>query len=403
MKNSGVKGRTEKGVLAAITLSHLAQHFCVGFSVLYPDIMSDLHLNYTQLGMMSGANSIVSGFIQMLWSLLSRSFAKRVLLGFGNALTSIGFFVMGASHRFIGLVAGNVASGVGQAAQHPVGASMITQKFPREKVPWALSIHYGLGFVGNIVSPVVLSMVAVSFGWRRATYFLAVVPLMAGLFLLYYLKGEESASRSIEERERANLWDDVKSAIRIRGAMLIIAAESFAVGGTGMGVIVTYAPLFLNRGLNVESLEMSVIYSIAVVGGVVGTLIVGRLGHKFGNLKTATPIMGLGSLLILLLVAYSSFNMLLVPHLFIIGATSFSCGSLLQAHLASISTPRQRDVLFGLYFTISQGISSIWMTLTGFLIDLYGSFNPAWVLRAALGTVAFLLLLLARKASPTRG
>jgi MFS family permease len=183
--------------------------------------------------------------------------------------------------------------------------------------------------------------------------------------------------------------------------MLIIAAESFAVGGTGMGVIVTYAPLFLNRGLNVESLEMSVIYSIAVVGGVVGTLIVGRLGHKFGNLKTATPIIGLGSLLILLLVAYSSFNMLLVPHLFIIGATSFSCGSLLQAHLASISTPRQRDVLFGLYFTISQGISSIWMTLTGFLIDMYGSFNPAWVLRAALGTVAFLLLMLAHKASTT--
>jgi sugar phosphate permease len=195
MKNSGTKGRTEKGVLAAITSSHLAQHFCVGFSVLYPDIMSDLGLNYTQLGIMSGANSIVSGFIQMLWSLLSRSYAKRVLLGLGNGLTSIGFFVMGASHGFMELVVGNVASGVGQAAQHPVGASMITQKFPREKMPWALSTHYGLGFVGNIVSPVVLSMIAVSFGWRRAAYFLAIIPLIAGLFLLYYLRGEESASR----------------------------------------------------------------------------------------------------------------------------------------------------------------------------------------------------------------
>lgn len=393
--NSEGHGRSEKGVLAAITSSHLAQHFCVGFSVLYPDIMSDLNLNYTQLGVMSGASSIVSGFLQILWSLLSRNVPKRVLLGFGNILMSIGTFAMGASHRFTELVVGNIASGVGQAAQHPVGASIITQKFPRERVPGALSTHYGLGYIGNIVSPVLLSIVATSFGWRQATYLLAVIPLMAGLSILYYLRGEESASRSIQKNERANLWEDMKSAARIRGAMLVVAAEAFAVGGTGMGVIITYAPLFLRRGLNVESLEMSAIYSISVVGGVVGTLVVGRLAHRFGNLRTATPVIGGGSLLILLLTAYSSFNFLLIPHLFIIGATSFSCGSLLQAHLASISTPRQRDVLFGLYFTISSGVSSIWTTLTGFLIDTYGSFTPAWVLRATLGTIAFLLLILA--------
>ena len=346
---------------------------------------------------MSGASSIVSGFIQMLWSLLSRSFAKRVLLGFGNILMSIGIFTMGAARGFVELVVGNVASGTGQAAQHPVGASILTQKFPREKVSGALSIHYGLGYIGNIISPVLLSMVAISFGWRQATYLLAVIPLMAGLSVLYYLKGEGSASRSIQDGERANLWEDLRSAIRIRGAMVIVVAESFAVGGTGMGVIITYAPLFLKRGLGVESLEMSMIYSIAVIGGVVGTLVVGRLAHRFGNLRTATPVIGAGSLLILLLIAYGSFHILLVLHLFIIGATSFSCGSLLQAHLASVSTPRQRDVLFGLYFAISHGVSSIWTTLTGFLIDTYSSFNPAWILRAALGAIAFLLLILAMR------
>jgi len=402
MNNSKGPRRTEKGVLAAITSSHLAQHFCVGFSVLYPDIMSDLNLNYTELGVVSGANSIVSGFIQMLWSLLSRSVAKRALLGFGNVVMSTGIFVMGLSHRFVELLTGNVATGVGQAAQHPVGASIITQKFPKERVPGALSIHYGFGYIGNIISPVLLSIVATSFGWRFATYLLAVVPLMAGSSILLYLRGEDSASRSIQERERANLWEDVRSAVRIRGAMLVVAAESFAVGGTGMGVIITYAPLFLRLGLNVESLEMSAIYSISVVGGVIGTLLVGRLAHRYGNLETATPVIGAGSLLILLLTVYGSFNVLLIPHLFIIGATSFSTASLLQAHLASVSTPRQRDVLFGLYFTISQGISSIWTTLTGFLIDAYGSFNPAWIFRAILGTVALLLLIIARtKRSPT--
>ena len=183
-----------------------------------------------------------------------------------------------------------------------------------------------------------------------------------------------------------------------------VAGEAFAVGGTGMGVIITYTPLFLRRGLNVESLETSVVYSIAVIGGVVGTLVMGHLAQRLGNLKTALPIMGAGPLLILLLTLYDSFSFLLVVHLFAVGATSFSFSSLLQAHLASISTQRQRDIMFGLYFTIAHGLSSVWTAVTGLLIDTYGSFNPAWILRAILGLIAFCLVLLAslqQKAEPS--
>lgn len=386
-------GKSERGVLAAVTFSHLAQHFYVGLSVLYPNIMTDLNLNYTQLGIMTGTTAIISGFLQMVWSLLNRYASRRVLLGIGNILMSVGCFFMGRANRFIEMIGGNIVSGSGQAAQHPVGTSIITHKFPREKVSRALSIHYGLGYVGNIISPVLLSLIAMSMGWRRATYVLAIIPLMTGLTVLYYLRGEESALRSIQGRERANLWEDIKSAIRIRGVILIMAAQAFAVGGTGMGVIITYTPLFLKNKLGVGSLETSVIYSIAVIGGVLGTIIFGHLASKFGNLKMATAIVGTCSMLILLLTFHNSFNILLIPHLFVIGATSFACSSLLQAHLASISTPRQRDIVIGLFFTVGFGISSIWTTLTGFLIDAYDSFNPAWVLRATLGAIAFLLII----------
>ena len=395
MKGSGPGGRSEKGVLTAVTSSHLAQHFCVGFSVLYPDMMSDLGLNYTQLGIMDGFTSVVAGFLQMLWSLLSRHASRGILLGLGNIMMSIGISAMGLARGFVQLIGGSVVRGSGQAAQHPIGASIITEKFPSERTSRALSVHYGLGYVGNIVSPVVLASIAIVLGWRQASYILAIVPFMTGVSLLHYLRGEESASKTIRGTEKGNLWEDVKSVIHVRSAMLVIAGEAFAVGGTGMGVIITYTPLFLRRGLNVESLETSVVYSVAVIGGVVGTLVIGHLAHRFGNLRMAIPIMGAGPLLILFLTAYASFNVLLIAHLFIIGATSFSFSSLLQAHLASISTQRQRDILFGLYFTIAHGLSSMWTALTGFLIDTYGSFNPAWILRAILGFIAFFLVILA--------
>ena len=364
-------------------------------SVLYPDIMRDLSLNYTQLGIMTGTSSIIAGFLQMAWSLLVRYLPRRILLGFGNILVSIGCFIMGSAQRFTDMVGGNVVSGGGQAAQHPVGTSILAQKFSREKVAGALSIHYGLGYIGNIISPILLSFIAISFGWRQALYVLAAVPFMTGLTVLYFLRGDGFASRSNEEKGRGDLWKDLKSAVHVRGAFLIIAAEAFAIGGSGMGVITTYTPVFLKNFLNVGSFETSIIYAIAVVGGVIGTVLFGRLANRLGNLRTAALITGLSSLLILLLRSYSLFDILIIPHLFIIGATSFAGSSLLQAHLVSVTTQSERDIVIGLYFTIGFGCSSIWTTLTGLVIDTYGSFNPAWLLRAALGTVAFTLMILA--------
>jgi MFS family permease len=140
--------------------------------------------------------------------------------------------------------------------------------------------------------------------------------------------------------------------------------------------------------------ETSIIYSIAVAG-VIGTIMFGHMANKYGNLKTVATIIGICSILILLLTFYHSFNLFILFHLFLIGTTSFASSSLLQAHLSSISTPRQRDILIGLFFTVGFGISSVWTTIAGFLIDIYQSFNPVWILRSFLGIIAFFLLMYA--------
>lgn len=391
------ESKTEKSILALVTLSHLAQHFTVGLSVLYPDIMSDLSLNYTQLGIMTGSMRIISGFLQMVWSILNRYLSRRILLGLGNLLMSLGCFIVGRAGSFVELLGGNIVRGSGQAAQHPVGTSIITQKFPLKKISWALSIHYGLGYVGNIISPILLSSIALYINWRWATYLLTIVPLFTGILVLYFLRKEESTLKSVQNLGETSLFRDMRSVIRVKGALLVIAAQAFAVGGTGMGVIITYTPLFLNNILNVGIFETSVIYSLAVLGGVLGTIMFGRLSVRIGSLKTAYLVVGVCSILISLLTVYRSFNYLLVLHLFLVGTTSFASGSLLQAHLSSISTPGQRDVVLGLYFTIGFGLSSIWTALTGYLIDVYSSFTPAWILRAILGTIAFILIVYASR------
>ncbi len=383
--------KPERLVLAVVTLSHLAQHFNVGLSVLYPEIMTTLNLNYTQLGVMTGAASMISGFLQMLWSILNRYLSRRILLGMGNLLIAGGTLLIGAATRFMDLVAGTVVNRVGTSVQHPVGSSILSQKFTKERVTSALSIHYGLGYVGNIISPVFLSTIALVAGWRQAIYVLAVIPLATSLLLFYFLRGEASAAKSVPIAG-SRFWEDARSVIRIEGVILIIAAQAFIVGGTGMGVIITYTPLFLENVLHLGTLESSFIYAFAVVGGVLGTIVFGHLANRFGNLNIAVVIAATCSILIFFLVFQDALNLILILQLFLIAATGFTSSSLLQAHLAAISTPSQRDILLGLYFTIGFGTSSLWTTITGIVIDAYG-FDAAWIFRAVLGAIAFVILL----------
>ena len=77
MSEGNVKGNSETRTLAAVAFSHVAQHFFVDLSVLYPAMMADLDLNYTWLGIMTAVAAIMSGFLQMAWSLLNLLKPKR--------------------------------------------------------------------------------------------------------------------------------------------------------------------------------------------------------------------------------------------------------------------------------------------------------------------------------------
>jgi predicted MFS family arabinose efflux permease len=133
---------------------------------------------------------------------------------------------------------------------------------------------------------------------------------------------------------------------------------------------------------------------------IIGTIAIGHLADRFGHLQTATACTIGTVVMIYPMTFYSAFTPILIPHLFALGVTCFSITSLLQAHLAIVSSPSQRDTLLGLFFTIGFGISSIWTTLMGFLIEEYRSFNPVWILMAGLGLVAIVMLIGAYRTRP---
>jgi FSR family fosmidomycin resistance protein-like MFS transporter len=392
-------GKSERYVLGTLTISHVAQHLFSGAPILYESIKQDLGLSYTQIGVIVGVANILGGFLQMIYSVAGRWVSRRLLLSGSNFFMSIGCAMTGAAGQFEAVISGNAVAGVGQAGTHPVSSSIIGSKFERKGVGGALSIFYGLGYVGNIISPILLSGIAVLAGWRSAFYLLAILFVIAGIITLWGLRGEASADRAVAKQSNRRLFDDIKSALKVRGAIPILVAQAFISGGTGMGVMTTWVPVYMRdatKGLGLAVGFAGIVSSLATVGGVLGTIYLGKIADQRGYLRIAMFSLMTTTTMIFLLTFYTGFNLLLIPHLFILSMTTFSMSSLLQAHLARSASPAERDILLGLFFTFGFGISSLWSTLLGAVIDTY-SFNLVWYTMVGAGVGALICLIIAAR------
>ena len=170
-----------------------------------------------------------------------------------------------------------------------------------------------------------------------------------------------------------------------------------------MGVMTTWVPVYLRdatKGLGLTVGFAGIVSSLATVGGVLGTIYFGRIADQKGYLKIAMISLVTTTAMIFLLTFYTDFNLLLVPHLFILSMTTFSMSSLLQAHLARTASAAERDILLGLFFTFGFGVSSLWSTLLGAVIDTY-SFNLVWYTMVGAGVGALICLVIASRGPPT--
>lgn len=388
--------RSNRLVMSGISVSHFAQHLYAGSSILYNNIMEDLNLNYTQLGLIVGIVNVLGGLLQIVYSVVSRWIPRRLLLLGSNFAMSLGSIVTGIADRFEGLMAGKAVMGIGQAGIHPLSSSIISSKFDK-RLGSMFSIFYGLGYVGNIVSPILLSSVALFAGWRNAFLLLASIFFVTSLIVFYVLRGETSADKIPLTESKTGLLGDVKAAFKVKGAIPILVAQSFISGGTGMGVMTTWVPVFLrdaSKGLGLTVGFAGIITSLATIGGVFGTFYLGRLGDRVGYVKVASMSLGITTATIFMLTFYKGYNLLLIPHLFVLSMTTFGMSSLLQAQLVKNATQAEKDVLLGFYFTFGFGVNALWSTLLGALIDSF-SFNAIWLTMVGAGLAAQVCLIFA--------
>lgn len=385
-------------ILAIVSLAHAVNHaYSTLMPLIYPVVVSEFRLSYSQIGLMVGIASAVSGLIQMAFSYLSRFIARRVLLGGGLIVMAISSVATGLARNFNLFFLGNLFARIGGSPQHPVGTSILSDHFEIERRGFALSAHISGGNVGTVAVPLIGTFLIASFGWRPAMFVFAAAAALVGLLLIFLTDETKSLNANSPEQSLAasrNTLNDIKKILSDRNVQLIFLVSTIAAGGRGLGVVITYVPLYLNNILKLDQTYAGILFTLLLTGSVIGPLFFGKASDVRGRRAILILTYCLAAIVTIIFTLLGGTDWLLPIILLSMGIFVYAESPLLQAFLADASLYLNRDLAFGLYFTAAFGVGSFWASLMGWIIDRFGFATGFYVMTASYVASALLLLLI---------
>ena len=176
--------RRDATVISLVGFAHGTSHFFhFVMPPLFPWLMRDFSLTFTQVGSAMTVFFVVSGIGQALAGFVVDRFgALRVLCG-GVALLCLGGFVLAAAPSFAGVLAAAAVAGVGNCVFHPADYTILNRRVSTRRLGHAFSVHGLTGSLGWAAAPVFVIALAQGFGWRTAAAGASCVGLAALAFL----------------------------------------------------------------------------------------------------------------------------------------------------------------------------------------------------------------------------
>jgi len=285
-------------------------------NLLVDPIKADLGLSDLQVSLLQGfafALLYTIMAIPLAW-MADRYNRKWVILG-GVICWSAATFGSGMAMGFAALFMARMFIGIGEATLSPAGMSMLSDSFTKERLPTAISIFTGTGFVGSGLALLVggyLYAQLVSMGPQTMWFgtfqpwqltFMAVSMLSVPVFLLLLLVREpirKDGSKVVAAEDNPpvlEIFTFLRANVRVL-LPLMFGFSCFAAAQFGLGA---WAPSYFIRVHGWTPMDVGQLFGPVVMlgglGGVVGGGVVAQLLLDRG-LRDATLLVPMGAVVI---------------------------------------------------------------------------------------------------------
>jgi len=390
------------------------------FSIFFPTLLDDLGWTRAMLGFGLTLHMWVYATTVIVIGILVDKYGARLIMVMGGLLILLGL-VLTSAMRFLwqfyiyyGII---LALGVAATLSVPVQATARKWFIKRAGLATALAasgMNLGFGLV-VLVSPTLIGL----FGWRRSWLYIgcvagAAIVLLAGVVVRkdpesmgLYPDGAAAPPAAPENKPGPGSVDHgepawtVPEALKTRSYWLLlfgyglIGVNYIGVSGhvTAWGLeVASAAKIPPHEAMNVIKLSVFLLATLAAVGGLIGGPLSDRIGRKpvfvasnlllFGTFIYATRVHTLPGLLVVCLAS---------------GILLGLCIPLWAVYLGDIFGRASLASLFGL-LTFSMGIiGGSGPVIFGWIFDVTGSYDMAWLFAASTTLITCVLVLLTRK------
>jgi ACS family hexuronate transporter-like MFS transporter len=333
-------------------------------ALLAPTILGELHLSAEQYGWMISCFSVAYTVGNPLWGIVIDRLGLRV----GMLLAVAIWTAASASHALVGSFVGFALArgllGFGEGATFPGGLRTVAQTLPASLRARGIAIAYSGGSLGAILTPILITPIAIAYGWRGA--FIAT-----GVLGTLWLGLWTGVSRALPPAPAETSTARVRATDPRVWAFIAI----YALGALPLGFVLYGAPLYLHGALGQSQASLGKLLWLPPVGWEIGYFFWGfwtdRLS-KAGEAKSALPALMVAlTLLSLPLAAVPALPGVALPLAVFVLATFAASGFVIVAlaYAGRVFTLRDSGLIAGTGAGSWSAVVAVSMPYFGHLFD----------------------------------
>ena len=168
--------RHDAEVIGLVGLAHGTSHFFhLMLPPLFPWLMKDFNLSYTEAGLLMTTFFVISGIGQALAGFVVDKVGSRPVLFFGIGLLAFSGVILGLSNSYAMLLLTAAIAGLGNSIFHPADFTLLNRRVAQPRLGHAFSVHGLSGNLGWAAAPVFMAGIAAAAGWQAAGFAAAAV------------------------------------------------------------------------------------------------------------------------------------------------------------------------------------------------------------------------------------
>lgn len=357
--------------LGLLSAAHAVNHaFAVLLPLIFLAIIDEFGVTVQSVAFLAAFGSLASGLVQLSYAELTRHVPRKRLLTAGGLLFGGGFAAMSLATSFITFAIPNVAARIGGSPQHPVGNGLLAEQYTLERRGFAISAHIAGGNMGTVLIAIIGTPLIALIGWRGVSVVFGVAAAVIGLLILALVR--ESGTDRAAARAGGSSLDGLKRVLGDRDMRWVFLTSVLGGGGRGLGVVNLFALIYMTRVLGLDEGTSGAMYGALIIFSVPMPLLAGWLSDRFGRKPLIIAAYLGGAIGFGIFIFAGSSLLWLWAGIVVMGLFSFAESPQLQALLADMSPPENRDAAYALYFTLAFGVGSLWTAVYGTVIEQLG-------------------------------